>query len=317
MDSRGENPALLSWLGALNDLARLRVLRLIAEQELSVGEVAKALQLPQSTVSRHLKLLLESGWIAKRSEGTASLYRMAAEALDPGALELWQVARNQLGSSPTFQDDDHRLAGVLAERRTDSRAFFGRIGGEWDHLRRQLFGEAFTNEALLGLLGDDLVVADLGCGTGEASERLAPFVKKIIAIDREPAMLDAARKRLADFGNIEFRQGDLAALPLRAGEVDAAMAFLVLVHLREPEKAVFEVSRTLKDGDGRLLIVDLVAHDRQSFRHTMGHEHLGFHEKQVRKWAKAADLADVRYRRLRPDTDSKGPGLFMATMRKR
>ena len=119
---------LLRSLACLGDMARLRLLRLIAQEELSVGELARVLQLPQSTVSRHLKVLYESGWIARRSEGTASLYRMDSDALSDGARALWDVVRGQLGASPTLSEDDHRMAEVLAERRTDSKAFFGRIG---------------------------------------------------------------------------------------------------------------------------------------------------------------------------------------------
>ena len=92
---------LLRWLAALGDLARLRILRLLETTELSVGELAKVLQLPQSTVSRHLKLLHDGGWIMKRTEGTASLYRMDDESLSPDAGKLWRVARSQLGSSAT------------------------------------------------------------------------------------------------------------------------------------------------------------------------------------------------------------------------
>jgi ArsR family transcriptional regulator len=309
---------LLQRLSALNDAIRLRVLRLLDRQELSVGELARALQLPQSTVSRHLKLLHEGGWAIKRSEGTASLYRVADASLDPAARELWRIAREQLQGSPTsatFEQDDARLAGVLAERATDSRAFFGRVAGEWDHLRRDLFGERFTAEALLGLIDPEWVVADIGCGTGNAAELLAPHVRRVIAIDREPAMLDSARKRLANRDNIDFRQGDLARLPLKNNEVDAAIMVLLLHHVPEPADAITEVARCLRAG-GIALLVDMVAHDRASYRHTMGHKHLGFDDKHVRAWAKAAGLKFLRYHRQRPDTDSSGPDTFVATMRK-
>jgi len=306
---------LLHRLAALGDLARLRILRLLDDRELSVGELARALQLPQSTVSRHLKLLHDGRWIVKRSEGTASLYCLVQDTLDEQAGELWRLARTQLGSSVTLQEDDSRLAEVLAARREDSKTFFGRLGSEWDHLRHDLFGNQFTTEALLGLVSTDWVVADLGCGTGNAAEFLAPFVKRIIAVDREKAMLDAARKRLAAFNNIEFRLGELTALPLVDGEIDAAMIYLVLHHVQDPDAAVRDTARTLKEG-GVLLIVDMVAHDRESYRHTMGHLHLGFDETAVRGWAGAAGLAMARYHRLHPDTNGKGPGLFAATMRK-
>lgn len=317
MPSSADNLPLLNRLSTLTDAARLRILRLLDKQELSVGELSRALQLPQSTVSRHLKLLHDAGWTTKRSEGTASLYRLAHAALDPDMRELWQLARAQLGTTRTFGQDDARLEQVLAERRTDSRAFFGKVAGDWDQLRRELFGESFTAQALLSLVQHDWVAADLGCGTGNAAEQLAPLVKKVIAIDREPAMLDAARKRLAELrdGQVEFRQGELTKLPLRDGEIDLALMFLVLIYIESPEAALREVARALQPG-GTALIVDLVPHDRESYRHTLGHVHLGFDERQLKAWAKSAGLKDVRYRHLRPDIDSKGPALFAATMRK-
>ena len=308
-------PPLLKWLAPLSDLARLRLLRLLDREELSVGELAKVLQLPQSTVSRHLKLLHEVGWIVKRTEGTASLYRMDEFTLGPAARRLWGLVRGEVGSSATFAEEDHRLTEVLAERRTDAKAFFGRIGGDWDDLRGELFGKRFTGESLLSFLDPDWVVADLGCGTGAAAENLAPVVKRIMAVDREPTMLEAARARLSRFDNVEFRQGDLADLPIEDEVVDATIVLLVMVYLPEPIKAVAEMARILRPG-GVAMIVDVVPHDRESYRHTMGHHHLGFDEAQVSGWAEAAGLADVHYRRLRPDTSAKGPGLFVATLKK-
>lgn len=315
MKSPSEQPPLIGRLSTLSDLARLRILRLLSRQELSVGELAKSLQSPQSTVSRHLKLLHEGDWIVKRSEGTASLYRLIEDSLQPEALQLWRLINEQLGTTHTFEEDDSRLAVVLAERRQDSKAFFGRLGSEWDHLRRDLFGDHFTSEALLGLVKSESVVADVGCGTGNAAEFLAPFVKKVIAIDREPAMLDAARKRLAEHSNIDFRQGEMADMPLADGELDAAVVYLVLHHVQSPQEAISEIARTLRPG-GTLLIVDMVAHDRESYHLTMGHHHLGFEIAEVKEWADEAGLDLLTDRRLKPATDAKGPGLFVATMKK-
>lgn len=315
MTARSDTPALLGRLATLSDLARLRVLRLVEHEELSVGELARALQLPQSTVSRHLKLLHDGGWVVKRTAGTASLYRVDPERLAPEAHALWTVTRDQLGTSQTFREDDERVAGVLAERRVDSQAFFGTLGGEWDRMRRELFGESFTCEALLGLVGRESVVADLGCGTGDATAALSPFVKRIIAVDREPAMLEAARRRLQDAENVEFLLGELTELPIPDASLDAAVVSLVLHHVPEPGEAIREIARTLKAG-GVLLIIDMAAHDRQTYRHTMGHLHLGFDSDAIRAWADATGLVDPLYRRLKPDTRAKGPGLFVATMRR-
>jgi ArsR family transcriptional regulator len=314
MKPRPDTPALLLRLTTLGDLARLRMLRLLDAHELSVGELARALQLPQSTVSRHLKLLHESGWVVKRTEGTASLYRLVDDGLEDEARALWHLAREQIGSGPTLIEDDARLAEVLAERRPDGHSFFGRIGHEWDHVREDLFGPQCTAEALLALVDPRWVVADLGCGTGNGAELLAPHVERIIAVDREPAMLEAAGKRLAALSNVEFRQGELTSLPIDDASVDAAIVLLVLHHLPEPRLAVRETRRILRPG-GVLLVMDMVAHDREAYRHTMGHRHLGFDEKTVRGWEKDAGFASLAYRRLRPDTSAKGPGLFVSTMR--
>jgi ArsR family transcriptional regulator len=305
-------------MALLGDPARVRLLRLLGREELGVGELARVVQLPQSTVSRHLKALLDARWIARRVEGTASLYRLAA--LEPAAHELWELARRSVERAAAVSSDDRRLVVVLAERRADTKAFFGRIGGEWSSLRSELFGRQFNDEALLGLLDPALCIADLGCGTGEVAECLAPFVRRVIAVDREESMLAAARTRLAGAANVEFRKGDLLALPCEAGEVDVAVISLVLHHLPQPAEAVAEAGRVLAPG-GRLLVIDMLTHDRESWRQTMGHQHLGFSQEDVRAWASAeanertgAWLSLRRFRPLRPDSDGKGPGLFAALL---
>jgi ArsR family transcriptional regulator len=314
MSARNESP-LLSRLSTLNDLARLRILRLLGRHELSVGELGRALQLPQSTVSRHLKLLLDGGWIVKRSAGTASLYCLVEDGLDADARALWTLVRDQLGTSATDEDDDARLAEVLAERRQDSKAFFGQLGSEWDHLRHDLFGRDFTAEALLALVDPRWTIADLGCGTGNAAALLAAHVQTVHVVDREPTMIAAARRRLTEHDNVEYHEAELGALPLDDDSVDAAIAFLVLHHLPDPSAAVVEAARVLAPG-GALLVVDMVAHDREAYGHTMGHQHLGFDEDDVRAWARAGGFGSVRYLRLRPDTQAKGPGLFAAVLRR-
>ncbi|MAB73285.1 MAG: ArsR family transcriptional regulator [Planctomycetaceae bacterium] len=312
-NSTGRPDEWLSNLAQLGDLARVRLLLLVERTELGVGELATASQLPQSTVSRHLKALHEHGWIVKRSEGTASLYRLPVDALDPDLRRLWETTRDRLASSPVFLDDASRLKEVLAGRRSDSQAFFGRIGGEWHEVRHELFGTGFGVDAMLGLLDPEWVVADLGCGTGDAAERLAPVVSEVVAVDRERAMLEASRKRLAEFDNIRFVEGDLLDLDLKSESVDAAVMMLVLHHLREPLAAVAEAARILRPG-GVLLVVDMVAHDRDTYQLTMGHEHLGFEESAILGLGERGGFDRVSWRRLRPMPGGKGPGLFAASL---
>jgi ubiquinone/menaquinone biosynthesis C-methylase UbiE/DNA-binding transcriptional ArsR family regulator len=310
--------SIIDRLAALGEVVRLRILRLLEVEELAVGEVARVVQLPQSTVSRHLRILSEGGWVDRRSEGTATLYRFVLDDLTPESRKLWLTVREQMGAGSELEEDGRRLAAVLAERRTDSQAFFGRVAGEWDQVRNQLFGRGFTPVALLSFLRRDWVFADLGCGTGNASELLAPVAERVIAIDQSEAMLAAARARLRGAGNVDFVLADLAKLPIGNGSVDAAVSALVLHHLGEPENALRESARVVRAdrGGGVVLVIDMVAHDRDEYRHTMGHRHLGFSKQAMGSLMAGAGLSMVSYQELPVDPEARGPGLFAALGRK-
>jgi ubiquinone/menaquinone biosynthesis C-methylase UbiE/DNA-binding transcriptional ArsR family regulator len=308
----------IDLLATLGEQLRLRMLRVLEAEELSVGELAKVVQLPQSTVSRHLKTLSDAGWLLRRSDGAATLYRMLLDDLPQGHRSLWVTVREQMATDADLAEDARRLRSVLAERMTDSQSFFGRVAGEWDDLRAQLFGDRFTPRALLSLLPSTWTVADIGCGTGNASELLAPFVDKVISIDRSQPMLDAAKRRLSGQKNVQFMRGEIESLPLAPASVDAALSFLVLHHVEDPARAVAEMSRILRTtrGGGVVLVVDMVRHDREHYRRTMGHRHQGFTETQVKDMFSDAGLSGVAFRELPGEPDARGPGLFVATGKK-
>jgi ArsR family transcriptional regulator len=228
---------------------------------------------------------------------------------------LWQVVREQLKHSPPASDDDRRLKQVLAHRRTRSEAFFSSAAGKWDRLREDLFGSTSHFHAVAALLDPDLVVGDLGCGTGRVSEFLAPFVRRIIAVDASRKMLDAARSQLEFQQNVELRHGPLEKLPIDEGELDVALMMLVLHYLPEPLRALQEAARSLRMG-GRLVILDMLPHEREDYRQTMGHVWLGISEKQLTQWLRSAGFGDVRWRSLPPESKAKGPSLFVATARR-
>jgi len=305
-------PPIFSQMSVLADDARSRLLLLLEQQELTVGELCTILQLPQSTVSRHLKTLSDNGWAASRPDGTRRLYRALPDGLDAASGRLWRLARDQVVGTASAEQDARRLAGVLAERRTRSREFFDGAAGQWDHVRDELFGRRSLLLGLLGLLDPGMAVADLGCGTGAVSEALAPAVRRVFAVDGSRVMLEAARERLEPFRNVEIHQGELEALPLKDAEVDAATLILVLHHLPDPGKVVREVGRILRPG-GRLLIVDMLPHDRVDYQQEMGHVWMGFDERRIRGYLSGAGLNETRYRALPSDPSAKGPALFAAT----
>jgi ubiquinone/menaquinone biosynthesis C-methylase UbiE/DNA-binding transcriptional ArsR family regulator len=309
-------PPILDRLASLADATRSRLLLLLDGHELTVSELCAIAQLPQSTVSRHLKALSDSGWVAARTEGTSHLYTMSREGAGGNghapAQQVWALVRDQVKSTAAANQDQHRLRAALADRRTRSQEFFASSAGKWDRLRDELFGDRFYLAALGGLAGADWVLGDLGCGTGQMSAAIAPFVAQVVAIDESAAMLQAARARLRGFDNVELRRGALEALPIDDGHLDAATMTLVLHHVPEPGRALAEVARVLKPG-GRLLVVDMLPHDRESYRPQMGHIWLGFPEEHVHRLLSETGFVDTRIVPLVPDARAKGPALFVAS----
>jgi ArsR family transcriptional regulator len=305
---------LFERMTALADSTRSRLLLLLERHELTVNEIRSVLQLPQSTVSRHLKALADHDWILSRPEGTSRRYR-AAEKLEPSSRKLWHLVREQVLTTPAAAQDARRVQAVLAHRRSKSQKFFSSAAGQWDRLRVELFGSRADLDGLLGLLDESWIVGDLGCGTGQLTESLAPFVQSVIAVDDSAAMLAAARRRLSAMQNVDLRTGRLESLPIEDGSLDAALLFLVLHYVPEPEEAIREACRVLKPG-GRLLIVDMMPHDREDLLQEMGHVWRGFSEQQVAAMFDAAGFAGGRYHPLPPDEAAKGPGLFAAVAKR-
>ncbi|MEC7948741.1 MAG: metalloregulator ArsR/SmtB family transcription factor [Myxococcota bacterium] len=307
--------ALHERLSVLSDPTRLRLLRVLETEELGVGELGRVLLLAQSTVSRHLKVLHEGGWVARRSEGTANYFRLAVDALGDDAARLWRLVREQAGDGEPYVSDQRRAQALVAIREADARAFFARHAGRWDGLRRDLFGDGFLLPTLLALLPERMVIADLGCGTGAVVEALAPSVRHAIGVDREPAMIEAAGRRTAGLHNVTLHAGTLDALPLQDGCLDAATLMLVLHHVPDLDAVFREVARALRPR-GRIVLLDMQAHDRAEYRHTMGHEHLGFEQAVLARTAAAAGLQVASWRPLPVAPDALAPPLFVAVLRK-
>src|SRR5262245_7481057 len=315
--------SLLESFSVLADPTRCRMLWLLDEQELTVSELCAILQLPQSTVSRHLKTLADADWVSSRRDGTSRYYAITPDAGTPatgqsretpeGARgQIWALTRAQLADRPGVEQDRRRLARVLARRSETSQQFFATSAGQWDRLRADLFGSHFAMRALVGLLPAAWTVADLGCGTGALLQLLAPHVTRVVGIDASEEMLGAARARLEHVTNVDLRHGTLESLPIDDRSVDAATMMLVLHHTAAPAAAMVEAARILRPG-GRLLIVDMAPHDREEYRQQMGHVWLGFSDDQIKRLLTQSGFTSPRIEALPPGDDTKGPALFAAS----
>ncbi len=291
------------------------MLHLLEQQELAVSELADVLQMPQSSVSRHLKLLAGEGWVVSRRRRNGELLPAWRTASCPRA-------RASSGSSPPARPATGRRwrttgcawRAVWRRGAGEGRDFFAGVAGEWERLRTELYGERFTGLAFQALLSPDWVVADLACGSGAAALALAPWVARVVAVDRSPEMLaggTASRPRRRRTSR--FEEGDLERLPIADGACDAALMLLALTQVDEPALAVAEMARIVKPG-GRAVIVDLLRHDREDFRRQMGQKRAGFEPRRSRPVSSPRRGFDaVRCSPLPPEPEARGPALLLAS----
>ena len=304
---------------AMADSTRRRILQLVARHELTVSELVDCLAQPQSTVSRHLKVLRDAGVILDRREANTVHYA----AVEPanGTSDNHDLQGHLLewvGQQDLPKPLARRLNRILTERQSRSSEFFSRAAHRWDQLRLEAFGDAFHLEALAALLPRDWVVADIGTGTGYMLPVLADTFRKVMAVDPVPEMLEVARSRCRaeNIRNVIFRKGDLGRLPIQQGRVDLALAVLVLHHVPAPEDALRELGRIVKPG-GRLLIVEQQTHQLEAFHERMQDRWWGFEPAKLTRAVAAAGFEDIHCRALAthsPESRAvESPELFTLT----
>jgi ubiquinone/menaquinone biosynthesis C-methylase UbiE/DNA-binding transcriptional ArsR family regulator len=285
-----------SILKALGEETRLRILRLISSQELSVNELVEALGLPQPRISRHLSVLRQAGLAEDRREGNRVFYRMSLGEIGPFAQAVWQAVQSHQANGEPFRGDQERLKAVLAKRRARSKAYFDTVVSEWDRIKRDYIQDALPFLVAANLVRADSVAVEVGTGTGEVLVALARTGARVIGVDSSEKMLQACRQRVQASGlrSVELRVGDAEALPVADGECDTALSSMLLHHLADPGKGVAELARVVRAG-GKVVIVDLAKHDQEWAREVMADVWLGFTERQIRGWLARAGLAEVTY----------------------
>lgn len=295
------DPQLPTLLRALGDSTRLRALALLELEELTVGELTRALGMAQSRVSNHLRVLREAGLLVERHVGRRTHLR---SALDPESggypVQVWKGLREGLSTLPEHQADRTRLADLLAARRAASAEFFDRVAVEWDEIGAHFTHGQARERAAACLLPAGLTLGDLGCGTGYFGRSLLGLAGRLVAVDRSPGMLEEARRRLdpASSGTtLDLRQGELDDLPIADDELDGAVAGMVLHHLDTPEGALREMHRAVRPG-GAAVVVELAPHRVAWCREALGDRHLGLDPRDVLEAFRRAGLVDVQLQEL-------------------
>jgi SAM-dependent methyltransferase len=280
----------------LGDEARLRLLRVLARERLNVTELTGVLGLAQSGVSRHLGLLKDAGLVAEERDGGFSYYRLAPRLLDEGGVPLAAALRAQFDESAgdaAVRADDARLQEVLRLRKEN---FETHTGPDTRDARQLVPGRSWAAwSRALGLLMSPLKVADLGCGEGYLTIEAARWASRVIAVDRSDVVLSRAKAlaRRRRVSNVIWKKGELEKLPIRDGGVDVAMLSQALHHANDPARAVAEAARVTAPG-GRVLLLDLRAHQEEWVRGKLGDRRLGFDDAELSRMLKAAGLVDVK-----------------------
>ncbi len=283
-------------LRLLGDEARLRLLRALAREALNVSELTAVLGLAQSGVSRHLRLLREAGLVAEERTGGFAWYRLTPEAAsaDSPRAALWAWLHAEFAKvTPATRADDARLEEVRRLRKESFREHMGS-----DERRQFVPGRSWMAwSRALGLLLPPLDVADLGCGEGYLTIEAARWARRVTAVDRSAAVLAraqamAARRKIT---NIVWKHGELEKLPLADASVDVALLSQALHHVTDPAAALAEARRVLRPA-GRVLVLDLRAHDETWVRGKLGDRWLGFSDDVLRALLTAAGFAGVTVR---------------------
>jgi ubiquinone/menaquinone biosynthesis C-methylase UbiE len=270
---------------ALADPTRLRILALLRAIELSVGELAQVLGQSQPRVSRHVGILVDSGLVTRRREGSWVFLAPAPSVL---AVPLFALLDAAPGDT-TIADTRH-LAAVRADRAVAAERYFAQHAEHWDAIRSLHVADSAVEERMACVLGEKIGrLVDIGTGTGRMIELFGSSATHAIGIDRSPEMLRLARAKLDGQRACELRQGDIAALPLADGSADTVILHQVLHFIPAPEAALAEAARLLGQG-GRILIVDFAPHDREELRTEDAHARLGFSDSQITGWLAQAGV---------------------------
>jgi len=285
--------SILKNLRLLADPSRLRILLLVEREELSVAELQEILGMGQSRISTHLAQLKQAGLLEDRRNGKSVLYRLKPGAQSNGFSQMLTLLRQAAAEIPEAEQDSEALRLALRRRQDKMRAYFDELAGKFG--RNYVPGRSWQGlaETLLTLM-PPMVIADLGAGEGTFSQLLARRSKKVIAVDNSDKMIEYGRELASKHGvkNLEYRKGDLEAVPIKDATIDLAFFSQALHHAQHPKQAVAEAMRILKPG-GRIVVLDLLRHNYEEAREMYADLWLGFTEVELTRFLSQAGFKNV------------------------
>ena len=283
----------LSVFKSLSDATRLRILAILSKGDFNVNELIEIMQMGQSRISRHLKILADSGLVRSRREGNWIYYAMTQPEPRTDLFQAIQLAVNAAGSLENHEDDLQQLESIVQHRRALSKKYFERVGSNWERLQQDVLDSTYYRQHVLSYLPEkNQSIIDLGAGSGLFLPELLKRFESVTAIDSSPTMLKVAADYVAQQmpdarKRCDFRLGELEHIPISNNNVDTAVACMVLHHISHPIDAITEVYRILKPG-GTFLIADLLQHDIVEMRDKYADLWLGFKPDDLNNWLHSA-----------------------------
>ncbi len=288
---------ILEQLKALADPCRLRLIGILLHGEFTVQELTFALNMGQSRISRHLKILTEAHILSVKRQGTWSYYSAAGDSRFFSAIR--EELTREIAALPEYPADLSAITAILEQRHRRSREFFNQHANQWDELARNLLPVPEYQDRLLEQIPSGKTVVEVGLGTGGLIPALAAKSASLIGVDHSPAMLEIAAKRVAQAENrhVELRLGDMTHLPLPDNSADCAVLNMVLHHAANPRAVLDEIRRVLVDG-GILCLADLARHEQEWVRDRLADQWLGFEETELHGWLKSAGFSLIHTEKI-------------------
>ena len=301
-------------LRAAGEPTRLRILSLLASEELSVMEMSRILDQSQPRVSRHLKLMTDSGLIERFPDGARVYYRLSHDAHARRLIDtVLDILADDAGEA-----DHRRLNEVQKDRQEAAESYFEQIAPQWDRLRSLYVSESAVEAALEEAVGPGPFkrVVDLGTGSGRMLTLFGKKAKMSVGLDLSQNMLNIARANVSKAGlsKVELRHGDIFATRLPAGSADLVIVHQVLHYLADPFAAVAEAARLVCPG-GRLVIVDFAPHGFEHMREAHQHRRLGFADEEINGWLTDSGLTPDAPIALPPDNEGLTVTIWTAERR--
>jgi ArsR family transcriptional regulator len=276
----------IGWLHLFGDPTRVRLLNLVAQEELTVAELTSVTELQQPRVSTHLGKLREAGLVRDRKVGASTYYSVNEETMPPPARELWKLLRARIQDDVI--DSDKKRMQQLVRARDRAQSWPDAVAGQME--RHYSPGRTWEAAArgLIGLLrlGD---VLDAGSGDGAIAQLLAARARSVTCLDRSERVMAAARVRLAREHNVRFFVGDMHQVPFAAEKFDHVLLFNVLTYAQAPARVIAEAARVLRKR-GNMVVVTLEAHQHEEITAQYQHVNNGFTAPTLKKMLHKAEL---------------------------